>query len=67
MENLEYIYSGPELARRWGMNRKSVNRMLNSGRLEGLRVGERMWGIPSSEVIRYEESNRSKVTEQIAV
>ena len=38
--NGEYIFSAPELAGRWGVNRKTVNKMLNNGRLKGIKVGQ---------------------------
>ena len=57
--NGEYVFSAPELAGRWGVNRKTVNKMLNNGRLNGIKVGQGKtqpnWGVLESEVIRAEQ------------
>ena len=60
--NGEYVFSAPELAGRWGVNRKTVNKMLNNGRLKGIKVGQGKtqpnWGVLESEVIRAEQDQR---------
>lgn len=58
-EATEYVFTGPELAGRWGVTRKTVNKMLRTGRLKGVRVGlgkiRPQWGILESEVLRAEQ------------
>ena len=49
----EKIYSIEDLAKRWGVHKTTVVRMVNAGKLKGFRVGN-LWRFREEDIMKYE-------------
>jgi len=49
-------YSVAKLAEHWGVSTTFIYNLLNSGELEGIKLGDKLWRIRAEAVERYEDA-----------